>query len=251
MEPGQRLTISLYPDNFPKDVIVTTKNHSKSEKYNNLYQNYLYQDEQLISAIKNRLPDFYHGNCEDVLNLEKLRIHIAMENFSGTPYEIYIYRTMADYLIRYFEYLNNRRYRTASQLNVERSSILSDARDMGFFRCYTLSSLPGKVKTFIREYSYSFKHLPPAREGDEHREHVAGSSSRMGNDKFAMSRALLDRYASNSKSRAYLDLYLIANQIKKYPLLSDTTGTAYRIYTSLYSGNRHYRHILHAILKQY
>lgn len=155
--PGQKITITTDAERFPVGVKVTSKSSRLNSKYNNSYQYFRYQDAKVQEAIDHSLPDFLNGKSNNILKLEKLRIRVAMEDFSNSPFEIYVFRTMGDYVIRCLENLNNHQFHSRKAFNQERNKILDEANKMGFFTLRSLMAQHSNLNDFIKEYMLSYK----------------------------------------------------------------------------------------------
>lgn len=157
VEPGQKITLSIDQNTYPNAVKVHADNSPLNNQYNNSYQYYQFQDRKVQAAIDSAIPDFLKGNAGEILKLEKLRIRIAMEDFSNTPFDIYAFKAMGDYIIRSLENINNQNYHDSFVLDQKRDKILDEANQMGFFTIRSLVAQQDKLDDFINEYMLSYK----------------------------------------------------------------------------------------------
>lgn len=211
--PGQKITLSIDQDTYPKSVKVRANNSQLNSQYNNSYQYYQYQNRKVQAAIDNSLPDFLKGNADEILKLEKLRIRIAMEDFSNTPFDIYVFKAMGDYVIRSLENINNHEYRDGKTMEKKREKIIDEANEMGFFTIRSLVAQQEKLDNFINEYLLSYKiegsHYSSLQsEIKENNQNYNLDNKKLY--KIATSRLL--NHISDQRAKAYLALCLYSHQ---------------------------------------
>ncbi len=213
VEPGQKITLSLDQNTYPKSVKVHADNSQLNSQYNNSYQYYQFQDKKVQAAIDSALPDFLKGDANEILKLEKLRIRIAMEDFSNTPFDIYAFKAMGDYVIRSLENINNRKYKNAQALEKSRDKLLDEADEMGFFTIHSLVAQQEKLDDFINEYMLSYK-IENSRYTDSNPKfyHYNGENPRTYKSIYHIATADLLEHITNKKAKDYLYLCLNSHQ---------------------------------------
>ena len=222
VEPGQKITLSLDQDTYPKSVKVHANNSPLNSQYNNSYQYYQFQDQKVQAAIDSALPDFLKGDANEILKLEKLRIRIAMEDFSNTPFDIYAFKAMGDYIIRSLENINNQKFKNAVALENDRDKLLDEADDMGFFTIHSLVAQQEKLADFINEFMLSYK-IESSRYADLNSKLYNDSKENSNTNKSIYQAATTDllEHITSKKAREYLSRCLNSHQNDSTALLKN------------------------------
>ena len=150
--PGQHIMVNFDAESFPSGVDIQEANSRINGRFNDWYQYYLEKDEKLRTAIeKNRdAPDVVTN--EHVLDYSRLRIQVAMEHFADTPFDLYVYSAMKDYLVDKIAFTVADTNSEASELESEKDRIVREASDLGFLTFKALNMLNDDINPFFEAW---------------------------------------------------------------------------------------------------
>ncbi|HKJ30747.1 MAG TPA: hypothetical protein VKA34_02915 [Balneolales bacterium] len=213
IEPGQHLTISINSTTYPKNVSIKADNSKINARYNQYFQYYCYQNSKMQNAIAKAMQHLRKGDSSEMLKVDNLRIVIAMEDFSGTPFNLFVYRAMSKYFYHELQQLNNEPYINSKEFSLQRQAILKKAEEMGYFSDRSLASQPTQVIHFINQLfksylmqSYNNKPIKNAMyQIDDSQLQVCINAIQD-----------LSRYVKTPRSKAFMTVQLLAQHYNSY-----------------------------------
>jgi|GEM_PF-4471210 len=205
--PGQHIRIAFNGSKFPGDVKVSSPESSLNAEYNRAFQYYYKQNCILQNAIDAARHSTSATRKKNILKLANLRILIAKEDLSGTPFNIYVYQTMGDYFTYALSYLNDQYYLSDNMFRKKRDAILSNARNMGFFSLQSLLSQSQHLNNFIHIYFASWK-LNSSFKSTVGVNDISHEESQLNTCRRAINNLL--KYVPEHKARDYLKVQLLA-----------------------------------------
>ena len=206
-EPGQHITISINDAEYPRDVTVHSDHSRRNERYNNYFQYYHYQNTKMSKAVNDAMTHFRKGDASEILKVDNLRIIIAMEDFSGTPFNLFVYRAMSRYFYHDLQHLNNESILSPAEMAKKRHNILEKAGELGYFSERSLASQPRQISRFINELIKTYQ-MKPYRGVRKNKNLFQNANIQLQVCKVAI-RDLL-HYIPTPRAKAYFKVQLLA-----------------------------------------
>jgi hypothetical protein len=204
--PGQHIRIAFKESEFPGDVKVSSPESSLITEYNRAFQYYYKQNCILQNAINSARHSSTRTRENDILKLANLRILIAKEDLSGTPFNIYVYKIMNDYFTYDLSHLKNQYYLPDKVYRKKRDAILDNARSMGFFSLQSLLSQSQQLNNFIHIYFASWKRGSNIKHAVKIND-LSHNKSQLKSCKTALNHLL--KYVPDRKARNYIKVQLV------------------------------------------
>ena len=212
--PDGKMFLAIKRASFPYDVIV--EGSAKDE--NIAYQNFLEKSKGLDNAIKVEMEKFKKGKPNNAIELSEQKVEIAKMFLENTHLKDLYLKSIGENLIiklRAIEY--SALHIIDYDVEGERQKLLDEAINSGFFSYNSLKAQRAGIRDFTHYYSRTFGIYDQvnASHGKKLSEY---DIKRIAYNELNEKRMFVVKSISDPKSKAYAELFLVAERIGEIPL---------------------------------
>ncbi|MDX1636780.1 MAG: TlpA disulfide reductase family protein [Balneolaceae bacterium] len=226
-KPGGELQLTVKRAHFPDSVEVS----GYEDAWEELYSEYLAEDEKIMSSVEQQLPAFREGEQTDVLELYKNRIWVAKRHLGDTPLEIYYHKAIGEYLVKRLEWIRYHRNRPDVDPEQERQAVIAKAKKLNFFSFQVLKNQRAGIRDFTNAYANTFG-VEQRLEKEYGQELTQYDIKRLGYETMDSARTSVLDHIEGRRARAYARMHLVAERIGE--MSPETAEESYSDYLQEY-----------------
>lgn len=212
--PDEKIMLTIKRSSFPFDVVV----EGNGEDENIAYQNFLEESKGLDNAIKIEMDKFKMGKPNRAIEISEQKVEIARKNLKHTYFnDLYLKSIGEDFVIKLRAIEYSSLHITNFDVEGERQKLLDQAVNSGFFSYNSLKAQRAGIRDFTHYYSRTFGIYD--RVNAAHGKVLAEYDiKRVAYDELNEKRMFVVNLISDAKSKAYAELFLVAERIGEIPL---------------------------------
>ncbi|MEX0773787.1 MAG: TlpA disulfide reductase family protein [Balneolales bacterium] len=212
ISPGQPLDVYINRGWFP----LRTKVAGPSAELNEIYQEFLPEEQALRQKIRDELPGFRENEQNEVLKTHKELIALNKRYFEDTGFEDFIYKAKGEYLVRALDEIQIKRGHAGYDAEVARQAVLDEAVEMDFFTLKSLKAQRAGIRDFTHSFSQTFgiKEELNAEYGMDLQEYDV---RRLGYEQLNEARVSVLDYIEDKEAYVHAQMYLVAERIGEAP----------------------------------
>ncbi|MEX0930008.1 MAG: TlpA disulfide reductase family protein [Balneolales bacterium] len=212
IHPGEPLDVYINRARFPENVTVK----GPSAELNELYQHFLVQDQGLRQEIRKELPEFAADEPNDILQIHKNQIELSRDYFEGTPFDIFMYRAIGEYLLRALGEVQIRAREAGYDAEAGRQAVLEEAVEMNFFTLRSLRAQRAGIRDFTDAYSKTFG-VKDSLSETYGRELTVYDVLILGYEDLNAARVSVLDHIEEEEALAHAHMYLVAERLGEAP----------------------------------
>lgn len=231
------LNLKINRSSFPLDIEISSTNLSDYTAY----QEYLTNIAGLDTRIEKEMNNYKAGLENSAITLSKMKINLAIEHLSGTPYEDLILTVKGELLVNQIKSIEYRFYNEDFDADKERKSILEAAKQDGFFTLASLKAQRAGIRDVTHYYSRTFGIYDSVNKAQK-KELSEYDLKRIAYEELNEKRLEVIGYIEDRQARAYAELFLVAERIGEIELTK--AEPTYRTYLNQYADFSEYTEFL-------
>lgn len=236
-DAGNELHLTITRSDFPDNIIIQSE---KNEAYQ-AYQNYLRETNGLDKAIELEMNNFKADLPNTALELSKKKITIATSHLTNTPFSSFILKAQGEYLVNRIKSVEYQFYKKSFNADLERKSVLNEAKELGFFSLESLEAQRAGIRDFTHYYARTFDIYDVTKK--QHGEDLAEYDiKRLAYEDLNEKRLEVIQQIEDTQAEAYARMFLVAERIGEIPV--DIAKPSYKNYLEEYSEFEEYTDFL-------
>lgn len=218
LKPGHTEKLTITRADFPQQISFqdATTNYSP-------YIAYLNDIEGLDTRIEKEMNNFRDGLENQAIELSLMKIEIAKQHLTDTPFSRFILQAQGEYLVNRIKSVEYQFYKEGFDADKERQAVLEEAKELGFFTLQSLKAQRAGIRDFSHYYARTFGIYNRIRE--EFGQNLAEYDiKRLGYEELNEKRLQVIAQIEDRQAEAYARMFLVAERIGELPLEVATTS---------------------------